>query len=159
MKKSTSLLLLVTILFWIVGAVNAATCEPSFNGNRTVEANCNLNQSGKIFWNIIVWDKVVTVDNGITLWIDLSVNKITFTTWKMLFTGSAKANNSVSNRFALNFAYSEWAPLSTTACPSWMRVVNSAGTALITDNPGTTNPTSGAYYNVVASNGTMSCWW
>lgn len=159
MKKSTSILLLIAISFWIVGAVNAAPCQPSFNGNRTVEANCNINQSAKVFWDIIVGDKIVTVDNGMTLGIDLSVNKITFTTWKMLFTGSAKANNSVSGRYVLNFSYSEGAPITTTPCPAGMKVVNAAGTALVTVNPGTTNPTPGGYYSVVASNGTMSCGW
>lgn len=159
MKKSTSILLLIAISFWIVSAVNAAPCQPSFNGNRTVEATCNFNQSAKIYWDIIVWDKTVTVDNTITMWIDLSVNKITFTTWKILFTGSAKANNSVSARYALNYAYSEGAPISTTPCPAWMKVANAAGSALVTVNPGTTNPTPGGYYSVVASNGTMSCGW
>ena len=52
-----------------------------------------------MFGDIIVATRIVTIPTGVVMGIDLATKKITFTTGKILLTGTAKIDNSVSTRY------------------------------------------------------------
>lgn len=125
---------------------NAVTCQPPFNGNRTVEGDCTYPTTWlKVYGDVIVGSRTVTVPNGATLGIDLSTNKATFTTGKILFSGTGKMDNTVSNRNFVTVSYSS--ATGNVNCPSGYAILNTWGTwyqwSSITD---------------VASSGTIRCW-
>ncbi len=105
---------------------NAVNCEPPFNGNWVVPWNCTYNRNLKVFGDIIVGSRTITVPNGVTLGINLWTNKATFTTGKILFSGTAKMDNSVSTRNFINVTYGVTA--GGTRCPSGYGILNTAGT-------------------------------
>ena len=74
--------------------------------------------------------------------IDLVANKMTFTTGMVMYVGTSKSDNSVSNRYQLNISYSEGVNAS---CPAGMQVLNAAGTGF-----------AGSFESA-PRNGTLSC--
>lgn len=122
-----SLVLIFSINF--LSYANAVDCVPSWNWDWVVEWDCTYPSWWyKVYGNIIVWDKTVTIPNWVTIGIDLSVNRITFTTGKILLQGSAKIDNSVSSRKVVMITYTTWVANYTTPCPAWMVVLNSTWT-------------------------------
>lgn len=134
------------ILSFLFTTTYGVTCWPSFDGDRTVEQSCDYPVGYKVYGDISVNDKVVNITSW-TLWIDLSANKITFTTGKMLFT-SAKANNSVSSRYTVSYWYSTWNPGFILNCPT-------GTTVMYPDNSRKMN--GGEKYYGVAQSGWMYC--
>ncbi len=120
----------------------AIECIPSWNWNRTVEQNCSFpSWWKKIYWNINVWNKTITIPNWVVMWINLSSNKITFSGGKILLQWNAKIDNSVSNRHYITKSYSirYWGVSSSsasnaidcnhwacTSCPAWTKAMNSS---------------------------------
>ena len=157
MKKIISLILIFTFLSTFVSFANAANCAPRWNGTWTVTADCTYAQTAKIFGDIIVWPYTVTVPTWIVMGIDMTVNKMTFTTGKVMFQGSAKADNTTSVRYEINVTYSVNA---TTACPSGMNVRYANWSAVVPTNPFSyPTATPGGYYDNVAQSGTLYCVW
>jgi hypothetical protein len=124
MKKILSYILIVVTLAWVpLAFVSAADCNPTFSGNYTVEANCTWPAGGvKVFGNMTVGTRTVTVPNGRVVGVNLGTNTVTFSTGKMLFTGSAKMDNSVSKRHYEAKSYTSWSNV--TNCASWWKVLN-----------------------------------
>lgn len=142
--KKIFLILLIGVSLWLQNlSANAVACQPKWDGTRTVEANCDLPASGRIYGDITVWPYTVTVPTWTVLWINLATNKVTFTTWKILFQWTAKMDASVSNRFsvAINYVVSGWV----TNCPAGMSVLNAWQTGFE------------AWVNYVSGAGTMYC--
>ena len=127
--------------------VNAVLCVPTFNSSYTVEWDCEWPWNYKVYWDIIVWSRIVTVPSWFTLGIDLWSNKATFTTGRVRFQGSGKMDNSTSGRYYISVPYGIW----TTACPSWFQVLNQI-------SPSTPTNYQSATSTAVASTGTMYCW-
>lgn len=153
-RQITSLLVLVAILFSNIYTAWAVACKPRWNGTRTVEATCDFSSSARIYGDIIVWPYTVTVPTWVVLWINLSTNKATFTTWKILFTGTAKMDGSVSNRYTYAISYSyvtnvwitDCANGSCTACWNGANVLNPGQTWFAGSTP-----------IAVGSSGTIYC--
>ncbi len=125
MKKILSYILTIVTLVWLpLAFANAVNCQPPFKGNYTVEATCTWPGNYKVFWNIIVWNKVVTVPTGVVMGINLTNRKITFTTGKILLQWTAKIDNSVSTRYYTTHAYT--ASSGVTNCPAGYQVLNNA---------------------------------
>gem|GEM_PF-4741823 len=79
-KKILSLII-GSIYFCIISYATAATCQPPFNGNWVVPANCTYPTGGiKVYGNITVGTRIITVPTGAVLGIDLSSKKVTFST-------------------------------------------------------------------------------
>lgn len=76
----------------------------------------------KVYGDVIVGSRTVTVPNGATLGIDLSTNKATFTTGKILFSGTGKMDNTVSNRNFVTVSYSS--ATGNVNCPSGYAILN-----------------------------------
>lgn len=131
MKKSNMKRFLALIL-WVVYLctlmhVSAADCEPPFNGDWVVTADCDYPAGGyKVYWDITVGEYVITVPTGVSFGIDLTTNKITFTTGRIDFQWTATMNDSVTARNYVDVAYTSG---TSTSCPSWYAVANTAGTA------------------------------
>ncbi len=123
--------------------VHAVDCEPTFNRDYTVERDCDWPGNYKVYWDIIVWNKTVNVPNGRTMWIDLSSNKVTFSTWKVLIYWTWKINNSASSRYYITKYYS--ASSGVTNCPSWYEVLNTTPSNYQW-NSVTNIPSSGVFY-------------
>lgn len=128
MKKTT-----IYILFGILltatplAVVKAVNCYPAWSGNYTVEANCTWPGNYKVYGNIIVGDKTVTIPNGRVMGINLNNNKVTFTTGKILMSGSAKIDNSVSSRYYTTKNYTRGTSnFNITNCNSGLRILNNA---------------------------------
>jgi hypothetical protein len=136
---------------------------PDWDGDWIVEWDCDFpNGNYKVYWDIIVWNYTVTIPIWITLWIDLTTNKITFWNWKILFGTNAKIDNSVSTRYDFSVNYIEtpagtvipitthdtpitsWVPI--TNCPTWTQVLNLSRTWFAWTSP-----------LWVAASGTMYC--
>lgn len=101
---------------------NAVDCEPTFNRNYTVEGNCTWPGAYKVYGDIIVADKVVTIETGDVVGIDLSTNKVTFTTGRMDFSGDGKMDNSVSARYYVTLSFTNSSTV--TSCPAGYEVLN-----------------------------------
>lgn len=128
--------------FFLVHAMNQ--CEPAFNGNWTVEWDC-IFPSGdfKVFWNIIVWDKTIIVPTGVTLGINIPIQQVTFTTWKIIFQGTGNMQNiAVGNRYFKTVSYSAMSGESN--CPSGWWILNTAGTTFQLSSV-TNVPSSGTF--------------
>ena len=137
--------LLIWTFFLLILSASALTCIPDWDGDRTVEWDCDYPAWGyKVRGDITVGDYTVTIPDGEVLGIDLSTNKITFWNGKILIWNNAKIDNSVSNRYDFAVSYTVEAPI--TNCPAWTEVLVMARTWFI----GTT-PVD------VAESGTMYC--
>lgn len=88
-----------------------------------MEATCDFPASAKIFGDIVVGPYTVTVPSGVVMGINLSANKMTFTTGKVLYSGTAKSDNSVGNGHMIAVTYNAG---TTTSCPAGMQVLSSA---------------------------------
>ncbi len=125
-KIFISILIGVSLLAQNLSA-HAVACHPRWDGTRTVEANCDFPASVRIYGDVIVWPYTVTVPNWVVFWVNLVANKVTFTTWKILFQWTAKMDGSVATRYTqtawyVATAYVVW--WSTTSCPGGMSVLN-----------------------------------
>lgn len=105
---------------------NAVDCQPPFNGNWIVWWDCSYSRDIKVFGDITVWPHTISVPDGVTLGIDLSSNRVTFTSGKVLFAGGGKMDNSVSTRNFIEVSYS--VSTAGTGCPNGYSVLNTAGT-------------------------------
>jgi len=130
MKKILSHILIIAFLTTIpLTFANAVDCEPTFNRNYTVEGNCTWPTWGyKVFGDIIVATRIVTIPTGVVMGIDLATKKITFTTGKILLTGTAKIDNSVSTRYYKSTPFTSGAnSINVTPCSTlgaWYEVLN-----------------------------------
>lgn len=152
MKKILSYILLVVILVGMpLSFANAADCKVRWNGHYTVEANCTWPGNYKVYGNIYVWDKTITIPANRTMWINLASNKITFTTGKILIDATSKIDNSVSTRYLKTKAYTAWVwTINITTCQSWFNVLNRIAPTV---------PTWFQWWSetTVAQNGTIQC--
>lgn len=132
MKKIIFYICILTVLVGIpLVFANAVDCKPNFTGNYTVEGNCTWPAGWiKVFGDMNVWTRTITVPTGRVLWINLGSNKATFSTWKILFTGSARMDNSVGNRYYETRSFSSSSVI--TACPPWFRALNRVAPTLPT---------------------------
>ena len=147
MKKKIYIYVFIIIIFqWIfLSQANSSTCRPAWNWNWTVTSSCTWPSWYKVYWNIYVWTNTITMWTNSIMWIDLSVNKITFwaTNWKILLDPTARINNSVSSRYyiAMSFTSNSWI----TSCPSWMYAFYQ-----------TSAPTTTSWYRIMNSTSTSS---
>jgi len=124
------LIVFVGICFTIstMSYANAVTCQPPFNGTYNVTTSCTYPAWGiRVYGNINVWAHTITVPSGRVLGINLASNKVTFTSGKILFQGTAKMDNSVSARNLVTVSYT--ASTHIRNCPTGYSVLNTAGTA------------------------------
>lgn len=120
-------LFFISYFGWIWFA-NAVTCKPPFNGNWTVPANCTYPSGGiKVYGDINVGSRTITVPTGIVLWINLGSNKVTFSSGKILFQWNSRMDNSVSRRNFITVSYSSNSGRQN--CPSGWRIVNTSWNA------------------------------
>ncbi|MDD2486861.1 MAG: hypothetical protein PHS92_00620 [Candidatus Gracilibacteria bacterium] len=94
----------VAIIFY--SQANAATCEIPSSGKWTVTSDCTFPTVGggcKILGDIDVGASTVTVPANTTLGLDLSVNKITFTTGKILLDPTSKIKKDDALNICTNY--------------------------------------------------------
>lgn len=109
-------------IIWIIIA-NAVECRPAWNWNWTTTETCDWPAWKKVFGNIYVQNHTINILAWWIMWIDLWLNRITFTSWvnsKINLSNTSKIDNSVSARYyvPMTFTATTWV----TACPAWMHV-------------------------------------
>lgn len=148
-KKIVLFVFTLFVLFSHVTA-NAVTCFPRWEWSRTVEANCTFPAWWyKIYGDVIIGDNTITLPTWSVMWVDLINQKITFTTWKIMLEGTAKIDDTVSNRYYVTQSYSKWTSNpgpTVTECPAGTQLLNDTHTGFLT---------STKVY--VSENGTMDC--
>lgn len=169
MSISKIIIFSLFLFFSNILITHAVTCYPAWDGNWTADQTCDYPTGGyKVFGDIYVNTRTITIPAATTLWINLTTQKITFTTGKILIPANSKIDNSVSTRFYVAVAYTNWA---VTSCPGNTEVMdtttvpvynattfnnlNAYLNAQVT-NPGP-YPWSNANVRNVASSGTMYC--
>lgn len=132
--KKIKILIFIMLQIITISYVDAVNCNPSYNWNWTVTNNCDYPDWYKVNGNIYVWTYTITMWNNNDMWIDLSTKKITFTTWKINLSNTAKIANHVSSRYYISVSYNtngSWTDCQIniawnqcTHCPYWMHVFN-----------------------------------
>lgn len=152
MKK---IIIFISVVFLLsglsLGAGYAADCKVKWNGTYNVEANCTWPWNYKVYGDINVGTRTVTIPTGRVMGINLASNKITFSTGKILMSGTAKIDNSVSTRYKIQVAYTRGTGVfNVTNCPSGFNVLNQING---------TNPTAYQWgtAKTVAQNGNINC--
>ena len=142
MKKVLYIFMIVSIFFSSVFIANAVDCAPKFRWDYIVEGSCTWPGNYKVFWDIIVGDKIITVPNGRIIGIDLMSKKATFTLGKILFLGSWKMTNTNSSGYYIAINY--WAG-GTTNCPAGYSLLTMAINGYYVWGV-LTRPSSGTFY-------------
>ena len=140
-------LTLITFIPLFTLQANAVECKPAWNWNWTTVESCTWPDWYKVYWDISVLNHTITLWVDVDMWIDLSVNKITFSNdslSKILLDTTSKIANHVTNRYYEIVAFIKWwspwlIPLgwctweddsdcywettpTTTECETWMHV-------------------------------------
>ena len=173
-KKILSFILLLTLSLGLAPSfANAVECNPSWNGDWTISEDCDFPVWYTVNCDMALWGYTVTVKNNVTMWFDLSTNKITFTTWQIRFLGAtSKMDNTVpvSARYYETLAYTSGVGDTMTGCPAGMYVFydlsptipTTPGTHYMVDqtatNSANTSKTATEINDGIASSGTMYCW-
>lgn len=150
-------IVIAVFILWMQQVI-AADCNPTFNRNYTVEGNCTWPvhpltwNNVKVFGNITVGNYTVTIPSWVVLGINLGSNKITFNTGKILMSGTAKIDNSPSERFYKSKSYTSGAgSINITNCHSGgYEPLNRINANIPTDYVGST-------VRNVNQNGVMHC--
>lgn len=149
----------------------AARCRPTWHGKWTATQNCDFPHGVKVYGDMDIWDKVIRVPTGSTMWFDLTNNKITFTTGRIEFewTANMDTTGSVSARDYESVSYSVGNGNTITACPAWTyafyhispTIPTTPGSHYIIDQTATNSPnsskTSTQIHNGVTASSTMYC--
>lgn len=142
----------IYMVIWVVisqvflSVAYGGTCWPNWDGDRFVESDCDYPVGYKVYGNIYVGDKHIVVNNGV-LWLDLTANKIVFTTGTAAMVGAGKIDNSVSTRYSRGITYTRDDSNPVHNCPD--------GTVLVTDKSRKMNPWE--LTDWVAQSGTFYC--
>ena len=152
MKK---IIIFISVVFLLsglsLGAGYAADCKVKWNGTYNVEANCTWPGNYKVYGDINVGTRTVTIPTGRVMGIDLNNQKITFTTGKILMSGTAKIDNSVSTRYKIQVPYTRGTGVfNVTNCPSGFNVLNRI-------NNNTPTGYQGSTVRNVNQNGNLNC--
>lgn len=86
--------------------VQAVDCAPKFRWDFIVDANCTWPWDFKVYWDIIIGDKLITVPDSRIIWIDLNSQKVTFTTWGVRLEGDSKIVNAELSWYYIVVPYS-----------------------------------------------------
>jgi hypothetical protein len=144
----TILSLLGSIVFLILfTTANAVTCFPnSWEPNRTVETNCDYPVGYRISGDMYTGPYTVNVTNG-TMGINLTTNRITFTTWRVMFY-NGKADATVSTTFNpyVYYANGWYYPCSSGVPVGGWRPVHPSWTRLMTTQEWYPMPVWGWYF-------------
>ena len=73
--KSLIIWFLIIVAFIWIWVANAVTCFPTWDWSWIVNKNCSYPDWYKVYWDIVVWKKIINMWSNNNIWIDLNHKK------------------------------------------------------------------------------------
>lgn len=182
MKRIIILMYVIILVFVSIDKLNATftECKPRWDWDWSITNNCSWPSWYMLYGDLSVWNHTIEVWTWVDMWIDLSVNKITFSDSsisRLLINSTAKVSNHVIKRFYKTYTFSSWwygwisaywpctavdddwcyGELSSTIteCESWMNVFYHQ---VVPTDPATHYMIADGTDVYVGTSGNMYCW-